>query len=598
MGRVLKTVAAVVVVIIVAAGAFLLWDNHLREYSVSYDLDGGTLGVPNPDTYRPGDELELAPPAKDGYYFGGWYLDSSYTERFDGDTSGLKGDIVLHALWTDSLVGTGITLTLSGTVENVMMLSYRISGTQTMSYVYLDPETGEYLIDMENDTVYDYGIYQDGRSSQDTYWQSEGNSGIQWTVQGTQEMDTPYGTKVCEIVVATYPDGSTETQWIMDGWIPYRVIYSSSGFLSSAEIVYTLSEVFHFDPPEGFTVTGYADDGITVEGSGTYAPGRDVVLTASADTGTEFAGWYDVDGNLISTQGTIVLDTIGSDTTVYAMNTTERDRTVSETDVIDLLDGGTVMDSGMVVDTSDGSTVMTFNDATASCVIGRGGDFYIVYDAHEADGTPVHRIFGVLVDGDVMRHYEWRSGWSSYSLDLTIDYFDVLEYRDVYSPQQRQQDIPTHERDRTFVTYDDPYVRALADELYTMTSGMDDSDRLNVVTAFTQYIEYRSDTEDTGYEEYWKFPLETLYDMGGDCEDTSILLAALMEAMGYDSALLLFPGHMATGVSADGLSGTYYPYGGLNYYYCETTATGYRVGDTPSNIDVSRATVVTLGDRA
>ena len=100
----------------------------------------------------------------------------------------------------------------------------------------------------------------------------------------------------------------------------------------------------------------------------------------------------------------------------------------------------------------------------------------------------------------------------------------------------------------------------------------------------------------TGYEEYWKYPVETLYDQGGDCEDTSILFSAIAEAMGYNTSLLLFPGHMAAGVDLDGnygISKTYFETGGYRFYYCETTATGYHVGDKPSNVSNS-ATVVKI----
>lgn len=50
--------------------------------------------------------------------------------------------------------------------------------------------------------------------------------------------------------------------------------------------------------------------------------------------------------------------------------------------------------------------------------------------------------------------------------------------------------------------------------------------------------------------EYPKYPVETLVE-GGDCEDKSILLAAILRAMGYRTALLVFsgnPGHIAVGV--------------------------------------------------
>lgn len=56
-------------------------------------------------------------------------------------------------------------------------------------------------------------------------------------------------------------------------------------------------------------------------------------------------------------------------------------------------------------------------------------------------------------------------------------------------------------------------------------------------------MKYLLDSKTHGTEEYWNYPVETLYHMGGDCEDTSILTAALLTAAGFDSGIALLPGH-------------------------------------------------------
>ncbi len=82
-----------------------------------------------------------------------------------------------------------------------------------------------------------------------------------------------------------------------------------------------------------------------------------------------------------------------------------------------------------------------------------------------------------------------------------------------------------------------------------LTAGLSKADAVNVLLRFTQTIPYVTDTETNGQDEYWKFPLETLYDNGGDCEDTSILFCAVGKAMGYDTALMIFNGHATGAVS-------------------------------------------------
>ncbi|PRR69205.1 stalk domain-containing protein [Neomoorella humiferrea] len=84
--------------------------------------------------------------------------------------------------------------------------------------------------------------------------------------------------------------------------------------------------------------------------------------------------------------------------------------------------------------------------------------------------------------------------------------------------------------------------------------------------------------------EYPKYPVETLVE-GGDCEDKSILLAAILKAMGYKTALLVFrgnPGHMAIGVECPNCEGSYYLKDGVKYFYLETTSPGWAIGEVPS----------------
>jgi len=87
----------------------------------------------------------------------------------------------------------------------------------------------------------------------------------------------------------------------------------------------------------------------------------------------------------------------------------------------------------------------------------------------------------------------------------------------------------------------------------------------------------------TPWNEYPRYPIETLFDRGGDCEDTSILVAALLDRMGYDVALLFLyhENHCAVGVSIEGSHGSYYQHDDKKYFYLETTGEGWRIGEIP-----------------
>lgn len=82
--------------------------------------------------------------------------------------------------------------------------------------------------------------------------------------------------------------------------------------------------------------------------------------------------------------------------------------------------------------------------------------------------------------------------------------------------------------------------------------------------------------------EYPKYPVETLAEGKGDCEDYAILAAAILKVMGCEAALLFVPGHAALGVAGvEGVTGVYAEKDGLRYYYCEMTGTEWKVGVLP-----------------
>lgn len=99
-------------------------------------------------------------------------------------------------------------------------------------------------------------------------------------------------------------------------------------------------------------------------------------------------------------------------------------------------------------------------------------------------------------------------------------------------------------------------------------------------------IEYQYDFDTTGEEEYPRYPIETLYERQGDCEDTSILMAALLKELGYEVGFLHLPGHLAVVLrTADNYSGgDYYEIDGHRYLYIESTGSGWNIGDIPEDV--------------
>ncbi len=85
-----------------------------------------------------------------------------------------------------------------------------------------------------------------------------------------------------------------------------------------------------------------------------------------------------------------------------------------------------------------------------------------------------------------------------------------------------------------------------------------------------QNPEYISNVDSIGCTEYWKYPMETLWDGEKDCEDSTILCNTLLMMAGYDVTFLFFTDYAITTVIID-VEGYYVEMDGVRYVFCETT---------------------------
>jgi hypothetical protein len=187
--------------------------------------------------------------------------------------------------------------------------------------------------------------------------------------------------------------------------------------------------------------------------------------------------------------------------------------------------------------------------------------------------------------------YDWPFKGVSHHINLNISYdkYQWYKNRDI---DRSPQFIGTDEM-KTFITSDDDIINSLSNILEdkAVVYGYDDVDIINFVLSFIQSnIEYQDDSLSENTSEYWKFPVETLVEENGDCEDSSILFQSIMKNMGYDVIMIFYiiddeTGHLSTGVNInDSFEGYAVTYNNMDYYYCETTSYGYKIGVKPDGI--------------
>jgi len=202
------------------------------------------------------------------------------------------------------------------------------------------------------------------------------------------------------------------------------------------------------------------------------------------------------------------------------------------------------------------------------------------------DGKDVHPAGG---GRNIPQTFSWKYGGTTWTFTTSI----AEDWYDYYKAMPRLS--PT---DVAYITSDNSFIKEIADKVSSKAKENNYCD-VCFAAAFIQSLPYIDDVY-TGYDEYPKYPIETLFEKNGDCEDTSYLTAAIISAMNIDIELVLLPGHMAIAAWADcDTSGTYYKVGDKCYYYIETTGDGFSLGEIPDDYKYNQATLIDIssGDK-
>ncbi len=145
-----------------------------------------------------------------------------------------------------------------------------------------------------------------------------------------------------------------------------------------------------------------------------------------------------------------------------------------------------------------------------------------------------------LQTSDTARTYSWYHQESFYTWTIHIpasryNYFATLP-RDKPTPA----DYIMSDRGRAELDLVIEDLISLAD-----SRNLNDDQRRDMVIAFVQSLPNNKWGAVVDYDEYPKYPIQTLYDGGGDSQDTAILLTALLRLLGIEASLLETPRHYA-----------------------------------------------------
>ncbi len=177
------------------------------------------------------------------------------------------------------------------------------------------------------------------------------------------------------------------------------------------------------------------------------------------------------------------------------------------------------------------------------------------------------------------RLYTWEYAGKTWEWQTKLSEGLYVYFRNLPRPLTQNYSVyVTH-------TADDTVIDFMASELSraAQAEGLNKLQTAELTASFVQRLIYQLDIATKQVEEYPRYPVETLVDNCGDCDDKSNLLAALLDSMGYKVVMIIFPGeHGAIGIAnLEGASGTSFKYNGTDYYYIETTDSGWKLGQIP-----------------
>lgn len=183
-------------------------------------------------------------------------------------------------------------------------------------------------------------------------------------------------------------------------------------------------------------------------------------------------------------------------------------------------------------DFDDGETAI---GATATHSYRTAGTYQARVTATDPEGETTVVIVPIVVesipDGYTLRRFEWERDGEARVWELLIPY-------DLYQMYKGRLRVPYVDNyrygDYVMDPLDDPTLEDYAIGLWNRVSQDDDEFILEALAFVQGAIRYQADPPGT---EHPLYPLETLADGDGDCEDTAILFVSLLKAMGVPCKL-------------------------------------------------------------
>jgi len=240
--------------------------------------------------------------------------------------------------------------------------------------------------------------------------------------------------------------------------------------------------------------------------------------------------------------------------------------------------------------------------ATCEHTFTQPGTYTVRLTVEDAYGETASATITIIVlgAGTYDRTFQWTSHESTWTWEIAVPVSLHAHYASILYRPVCYDTGPCDWYKYVLDEDDDAYIETLAVNLYDAIAPYY-ADLLSTYHGFLQFaldfvtaaIPY---TFDSLPDEWPRYPLETLVEVAGDCEDTGILYCSIVRSYTPSTHLIFFPTHVASAVpvswdfieSCDYSVG-YYEYDGTYYVFCETTGDPpdyWQVGELPDSLRV------------
>ena len=282
-------------------GLTATWD--LDQYSITYNLNGGTNDPSNPATYNyESDSINLADPSKTGYTFQGWYTTSTFDEQSVITTiaNHSTGNKTLYAKWNDGNEHV-VTLNPNGGNVDPTEIDVKYSYAYNLPTPTRDGYTFTGWIDENSQDFPSSGTWNIDSNKVLTATWSLNQYSITYNLnEGTNDPNNP-ATYTYESSTIVFADPS-RTGYAFQGWYttstfdPESAITSIPNHSTGDVALYAEWDIVDYDI--SYNLAG-----------GTNNPGNpatytyedeDITLLTPSKTGYTFTGWVDANSNPVT----------------------------------------------------------------------------------------------------------------------------------------------------------------------------------------------------------------------------------------------------------------------------------------------------------